>query len=93
MCCSAIHILCMHKKFEIIIRGCKKYDHALKLKRSTSQTSDSGNTVQHVYCISTYYLEFHSSLEDDLTQTSFFTHSSKKNFFVCTSNKNKMKFS
>ena len=39
----------MHKKFEIIIRGCKKYDHALKLKRSTSQTSDSGNTVQHVY--------------------------------------------
>ena len=48
MCC-AIHILCMHKKFEIIIRGCKKYDHALKLKRSTSQSSDSGNTVQHVY--------------------------------------------
>ena len=58
----------MHKKFEIIIRGCKKYDHALKLKRSTSQSSDSGNTVQHVYYYTLFlismYLNFCSSLEE-----------------------------
>ena len=58
-------VMQMHKKFEIIIRGCKKYDHALKLKRSTSQSSDSGNTVQHVYyyTLSYIYLKFCSSLE------------------------------
>ena len=59
--------ICMHKKFEIIIRSCKKYDHALKLKRSTSQTWFRKQCATCIYV----QLEFHSSLEEYLTQTAF----------------------